>query len=91
MKINVYEVNQLTEKQGKIAGILTYASGALTLQSTYPEIDDAVNDAYKAVKNGSHSGKHYTKEGTHKFSTPEFVEAFGVECWKKGFMIEVVE
>ena len=55
-----------------------------------PELEEIVNAVYKKVSNGS-AKKHFTKEKKNKILTPQFVEALGVECWKKGLMIEVVE
>lgn len=91
MKINVYEINYETESQGKLLGVVNYNAQKLTVDSPYKLLDDIVNAAYRNAVNGNGDGKHYKKVKVHQFRTPDFVEALGIETWKKGLMIEIVE
>jgi len=91
MKINVYEINLETESQGKLLGTVHYNSQQLFVDSPYKILDDIVDKAFRAAVNGNGSGKHYKKVKVHQFSTPDFVEALGVETWKNGLIIEIAE
>lgn len=90
MKINVFELNQFNQERGSLFGIISYERMKLKAGPDNPVLEEIVDAVYKKLRNGN-AKEHFTKEKKVKILTPEFVEALGVECWKKGLMIEVVE
>ncbi|MCX5748675.1 MAG: hypothetical protein NTZ10_00300 [Candidatus Saganbacteria bacterium] len=91
MKINIYEVNNDTESQGKLLGVIQFISQKLMVDSPYKILDDIVNLAYKKAMNGNGNGKHYRQIPVHQFNTADFVEALGIETWKNGLIMEIAE
>jgi hypothetical protein len=90
MKIKVFELNQFNEEKGALYGVITYERMKLKVTPDNPELEEIVHTVYKSLLNGS-AKKHYVKEMKVKIITPQFVEALGIACWKKGLMIEVEE
>ncbi len=91
MIINIYDVNQFTEDKGVLVGVVSYKAQKLSVDSKYSVLDDLVNKVYKMMQNGKYNGRDYRAMKVHNIDTPKFVEAFGIESWKSGFMIELVE
>ena len=90
MKIKIFELNQFNQERGSLFGIISYERMKLKVGPDNSVLEEIVDSVYKKLRNGN-AKEHFTKEKKVKIITPEFVEALGVECWKKGLMIEVVE
>ena len=91
MKINIYEVNNETESQGKLLGVVKFIAQKLSVDSPYKILDDIVDLAYKKAVNGNGNGKHYRQMTVHQFSIADFIEALGTQTWKNGMVMEIAE
>lgn len=91
MKVHIYDIDQRTDNKGQLKGILTYLAQRLRLNTADKVLDSIVNFVYMKVRNGNCSGHHYTEDHLHQIQTAEFIQNLGSECWKNGYVIELVE
>ena len=88
MILRIYALDTRTRKRGKLAGTVSYERMLLKIATVHPLVKLLVQRALRKLRPAKQCCKG-KKERTVRLHTPHFVEVLGIECWKRGLMVEI--
>ena len=88
MILRIYALDARTRKKGRLIGTVSYERMLLKIAAVHPLVKTVVQHALRKLRPAKPSRKG-KRERTVRLHTPQFVEVLGIECWKRGLMIEI--
>jgi len=84
MKVHIYRLDVEKEIKGDLIGIIRYRNGKVEL-----DIDD--DKLHKLISKNIKNHTSESKNSIYYVSTAELVEDINVQCWKNGYVAEIIE
>jgi len=88
MMLRIYALESRTRKRGRLLGSVSYERMLLKVAASHPVVKLLVQRSLKRMR-GAKASLRTKRTRMVRLHTPRFVEVLGIECWKKGLMIEI--
>lgn len=86
MRVNIYTVDYNNETKGILVGSVDYIGGRVQVEAEDKKIRDLIRKKILNVKNK----RKKTENFIYYISTVDFIQLLGIECWKNGYVTEIV-
>ncbi|MFA5097403.1 MAG: hypothetical protein WC490_02100 [Candidatus Margulisiibacteriota bacterium] len=88
MRLRIYALEARSRKRGRLVGTISYERMLLKVAAAHPVVKLLVQRSLKRMQGAKASIKS-RRTRTVRLHTPRFVEVLGIECWKKGLIVEI--
>lgn len=91
MEVNFYKIDRQKADRGEFLGTAVLKDGDLEVKVKDPALEKLLKEPYNTIVSENKDNKIYDKRITFQPGTKEHLQAFAIECYKFGYIGEIVK
>ncbi|MFA5362374.1 MAG: hypothetical protein WC335_03885 [Candidatus Omnitrophota bacterium] len=91
MEVNFYKIDREKANKGEFVGTVILKDAGLEIKVIDPDREKLLKEPFKTIVSEKKDNKIYTRRVTCQPGTKEHRESFAVECYKFGYIGELVK
>lgn len=91
MEVNFYKIDRKKADKGEFLGTAILKNDGLEVKVADPDLEKLLKEPFKTIVSEKKDNKIYSKRVIYQPGTKEHLESFAAECYKSGYIGEIVK
>lgn len=91
MKVRFYAIDREKLTKGEFLGTAEFKDGKMSIDVTDAKLEKLLKEPYTTMTGGVKGGVAYDRFITYQPGTPEHFEAIVIECYRFGYIREIIK